>query len=62
MEPPAAETREGPKEEEKIAGDGIKGGKPLEDNDGDVSDGTVVGETLGDAAIYYGCCTKRSKR
>ena len=38
----------GPKEDEKM-GDGMNGGKPLEDNgNGDVI-GTVVGETLGDA-------------
>lgn len=40
---------EGPKEEEKM-GEGMKGGKPLEDN-GDVM-GIVVGDTRGDAAKY----------
>lgn len=42
------DTMQDPKEEEKI-GDGMKGGKPLEDNgNGDVM-GTVVGETRGEA-------------
>ena len=42
------ETIEDPNEEEKI-GDGINGGKPLEDNGNGEVIGTVVGETLGEA-------------
>ena len=39
---------EDPNEEEKI-GDGINGGKPLEDNGNGEVIGTVVGETRGEA-------------
>ena len=42
------ETIEDPNEEEKI-GDGINGGKPLEDNGNGEVIGTVVGETRGEA-------------